>query len=107
MTRLGQRRAETLPAVDARDDEFWDAVRALPTRQAQCVALLYLEDRPVAEIAEILDIAPGTVRVHLHEARATLAGGSARPTRTRREPRDARTGCRIGRERNGRPRRRA
>ena len=73
MTRLGQRRTDTVPAVDARDDEFWDAGTALPTRQAQCVALLYLEDRPVAEIAEILDIAAGTVRVHLHEARATLA----------------------------------
>ena len=48
-------------------------MRALPARQAQCVALLYLEDRPVTEIGQILGIAPGTVRVHLHEARATLA----------------------------------
>ena len=73
MTRLGHRATETVPALVARDDEFWNAVRALPARQAQCVALLYLEDRPVTEIGQILGIAPGTVRVHLHEARATLA----------------------------------
>jgi RNA polymerase sigma-70 factor (ECF subfamily) len=73
MTRLGHRGIEVVPALAPRDDEFWDTVRALPPRQAQCVALLYLEDRPVAEIGEILGIAAGTVRVHLHEARATLA----------------------------------
>jgi RNA polymerase sigma-70 factor, ECF subfamily len=73
MTRLRARMVEVAPPLDPPDDEFWDAVRALPTRQAQCVALRYLEDRPVGEIAHILAIAPGTVRVHLHEARSTLA----------------------------------
>jgi RNA polymerase sigma-70 factor (ECF subfamily) len=73
MTRLRARAVEVTPAPNPPDDEFWDAVRMLPARQAQCVALLYLEDRSVAEIAEILEIAPGTVRVHLHEARTTLA----------------------------------
>jgi DNA-directed RNA polymerase specialized sigma24 family protein len=37
------------------------------------VALFYLEDRGVAEVAEILDIAPGTVKKHLHDGRRTLA----------------------------------
>jgi RNA polymerase sigma-70 factor, ECF subfamily len=55
------------------DHEFWDAVRALPTRQAQAIALHYLEDRSVADIAEILGCAPATVKVHLHRARRTLA----------------------------------
>lgn len=73
MTRLRARAVEVIPALDAPDDEFWDTVRALPARQAQCVALRYLEDRPTEEIAEILEIAPATVRVHLHEGRATLA----------------------------------
>ena len=54
-------------------DEFWAAVRALPDRQAQAVALHYLEDRSVDDIATILDISPGTVKTHLHRARATLA----------------------------------
>ncbi|HEX3298960.1 MAG TPA: SigE family RNA polymerase sigma factor [Actinomycetota bacterium] len=53
--------------------EFWDAVRSLPRRQAQVVALHYLEDRPIAEIAEILGIAAGTVKKHLFDGRQTLA----------------------------------
>ena len=55
------------------DDEFWAAVRALPRRQAEVVTLHYLEDRTVDEIAAVLDIAAGTVKVHLHRARAALA----------------------------------
>jgi hypothetical protein len=41
-------------------EEFWSEVRALPRRQAQVVALHYLQDRPVAEIAEILVVAFAT-----------------------------------------------
>ena len=55
------------------DAAFWDAVRSLPARQSQCVALHYLEDRSVSEIAEILDCKPATVKVHLHRGRAALA----------------------------------
>ena len=54
-------------------DEFWSTVRSLPDRQAQIVALHYLDDRPVDDIARLLDIAPGTVKTQLHRARATLA----------------------------------
>jgi RNA polymerase sigma-70 factor (sigma-E family) len=73
MTRLAHRVTDVVPQLDPPDEAFWDAVRALPARQAQCVALRYLEDRDVDDIARILDVAPGTVRVHLHEARVTLA----------------------------------
>jgi len=62
------------------DHEFWDAVRALPARQAQAIALHYLEDRPVAEIAEILGCAPATVKVHLHPGRRALADALAPAT---------------------------
>jgi RNA polymerase sigma-70 factor (ECF subfamily) len=55
------------------NDGFWEAVRRLPRRQAQCVALRYVEDRSTAEIAAVLDIAEATVRGYLHEARAALA----------------------------------
>jgi RNA polymerase sigma-70 factor (ECF subfamily) len=54
-------------------DGFWAAVRSLPDRQAAIVALHYLDDRPVDEIADMLDITPGTVKTQLHRARATLA----------------------------------
>ncbi len=62
-----------LPELPGEADEFWAAVRSLPKRQAQSIALHYLEDRPVAEIAEILQCSPSTVKVHLHKGRAGLA----------------------------------
>lgn len=55
------------------DPEFWAAVRSLPERQAAAVALHYLEDLPVAEIAEVLGCRPATVKVHLHRGRQALA----------------------------------
>ncbi len=64
---------EALPALDVEDEQFWSEVRALPKRQAQAVALHYLEDLPVAEVAEILDCAESTAKVHLHKARKRLA----------------------------------
>lgn len=58
-------------------DRFWRAVRALPRRQAAVVALHYVEDRSVAEIATVLEIAEGTVKAHLHQARAALSASFA------------------------------
>lgn len=55
------------------DPAFWAAVRSLPDRQAAAIALHYLEDRSVDEIAEVLGCRPATVRVHLHRARQSLA----------------------------------
>jgi RNA polymerase sigma-70 factor (ECF subfamily) len=72
LARLASRRTEPVE-LGAADDEFWAAVRALPRRQAQCVALRYLEDRSIDDIARLLGIAASTVRVHLHEARRELA----------------------------------
>lgn len=54
-------------------DEFWAEVRRLPRRQAQVIALYYLEDRTVAEIAEFLGFEESTARVHLMRGRRTLA----------------------------------
>jgi RNA polymerase sigma-70 factor (ECF subfamily) len=64
---------ETSEPSDPFTDRFWDAVRALPDRQAQVVALAYVEDLDADAIGEILGIAAATVRVHLSRARATLA----------------------------------
>ncbi len=71
--RLAFGQASTLAELSAEDAEFWRAVRTLPRRQAQVVALHYLEDRPVAEIADTLGIATGTVKKHLHDGRRELA----------------------------------
>ena len=54
-------------------EEFWAAVRALPRRQAQVVALRSVEELSVSEIAEVLSCSAATVRVHLHRARQRLA----------------------------------
>jgi RNA polymerase sigma-70 factor (ECF subfamily) len=68
---IGER--TVLPDLGGPDDEFWAAVRALPRLQAQVVTLFYLEDRPIAEIAEVLGLRTGTVKGHLHDARLSLA----------------------------------
>jgi RNA polymerase sigma-70 factor (ECF subfamily) len=72
LARLGARRQlpEVLPE---QDEEVWRAVRVLPRRQAQVVALHYVDDMAVAEIATVLGCAEGTVKAHLHQARRSLA----------------------------------
>lgn len=70
----GERPAwEVQLGADDGGDEFWAAVRRLPARQAAAVALYYLEDRPVAEVATILDCAEGTAKALLHKGRTNLA----------------------------------
>lgn len=51
----------------------WRAVAALPPRQRAAVALFYLEERPVKEIAEILGVSVSTATSTLHQARQRLA----------------------------------
>jgi RNA polymerase sigma-70 factor (ECF subfamily) len=73
LARLALGTTTTMPALDADDAEFWAAVRSLPRRQAQVIALRYLDDRSVTEIAEILGTATGTVKKHLHDGRHAVA----------------------------------
>jgi RNA polymerase sigma-70 factor (sigma-E family) len=73
LVRLAAQREATLPALTAEHDEFWREVRRLPRQQAQVVALHYLEDQSVADIADILGIAEGTVKSSLYRARQKLA----------------------------------
>lgn len=80
--RVRQHAADAVGPAPGLDEELWAAVRDLPERQAQCVALHYLEDRDVAEIAEVLDCSAATVRVHLHRGRNALARAlAATPTK--------------------------
>jgi RNA polymerase sigma-70 factor (ECF subfamily) len=71
LVRLGER--EPLSELEPDDLQFWHAVRSLPRRQSQVIALHYLDDRPVDDIAEILAMAPGTVKKHLFDGRRALA----------------------------------
>jgi DNA-directed RNA polymerase specialized sigma24 family protein len=72
--RLAGRREHepaALPVLEG--DTFWNAVRALPRRQRECVALRYLDDLTTTEVARFLGINETAVRVHLHAARSALA----------------------------------
>jgi RNA polymerase sigma-70 factor (ECF subfamily) len=51
----------------------WAAVAQLPPQQRAAIALHYLEDRSVADIAEILECTPSTAKNHLHKGRTRLA----------------------------------
>jgi RNA polymerase sigma-70 factor (ECF subfamily) len=73
LARIGVGERHHLPELPSQDAEFWQAVRSLPRRQSQVVALHYLEDLPVADVATILDMAPGTVKKHLFDGRRELA----------------------------------
>jgi RNA polymerase sigma factor (sigma-70 family) len=55
------------------DVDVLQAVRGLPATQRAAIVLFYFEDRPVAEVAQILSCPEATVRVYLHRARKRLA----------------------------------
>jgi len=55
------------------DPAVWAAVDELPPRQRAVVALHYLEDQSVKEIAEILEISVSAATSNLHKARTNLA----------------------------------
>ena len=73
-------------APEALDGELAAALRTLPRAQRCAVALHYLLDMSVADIAQHLGIAEGTVKTHLHRGRQTLRNalsGSTRPEEAR------------------------
>ncbi len=67
--------APPVELADPTSTRFWAAVRRLPDRQRAAVALHYLEDLSIDEIADILQVAPGTVKSSLFKARRALAAG--------------------------------
>ena len=73
LARLAPLRGTPPARLEAEAREFWQQVRGLPKRQAQALALHYLDELSVAEIAVVLECAAGTVKVHLHRGRKALA----------------------------------
>ena len=65
--------ASDLPDVADRNDALWEGVRSLPPRQRAVVALYYLDDMSVSDVADIVGCSESTVSVHLHRARHRLA----------------------------------
>ena len=49
-----------------------EAIALLPPRQRAAIVLFEVEDRPIAEIAQMLDCSEGAVKFNLHEGRQKL-----------------------------------
>jgi RNA polymerase sigma factor (sigma-70 family) len=61
-------------AWEPADIDLLRAVAELPMRQRTAVVLYYYEDRPLQEVAELLECSTSTAAVHVHRARAKLGG---------------------------------
>jgi RNA polymerase sigma-70 factor (ECF subfamily) len=66
-------RGEVFELREASAHEWWRAVLALPERQRAAVALHYLDDMSVTDVAAVLGVTEGTVKASLSKARRTLA----------------------------------
>ena len=53
--------------------ETWAALRALSAKERAVVVLHYFEDRPVDEIAALVECSPSAAKTRLHRARHRLA----------------------------------
>jgi RNA polymerase sigma-70 factor (ECF subfamily) len=56
------------PAQVEEAETLWRAVRRLKETDQQVIYLRYFLELPVAEAAQVLDVAPGTVKSRLHRA---------------------------------------
>lgn len=72
LLRHGPSADEPPPSTDRVD--LTQALRRLPVGQRQAVVMHHLLGLPVAEIADALGVAPGTVKSRLSRARDALAG---------------------------------
>jgi RNA polymerase sigma-70 factor, ECF subfamily len=63
-----------VPGLSEDHVALMEALRALPFDQRQTVALFYLADLSVQEVADALGVAEGTVKSRLGRARTALAG---------------------------------
>lgn len=74
--RIAEARAISLmsgpEAHPTSDPDLDRALRAIPIMQRAAIVLRYFEDRPVAEVADLLGCAEGTAKTHLHRGRQRL-----------------------------------
>ena len=70
--RVGRRRNDH-PALAPAEREVWEALQHLSPRQADVLALVYVEDRPISDVAIILGVGEETVRTHLKRGRQAMA----------------------------------
>lgn len=63
---------DRVAAQQANHSELAAVIASLPHQQAQTLLLRFVDGMSIREIAEVLDIAPGTVKSRLHHAIASL-----------------------------------
>lgn len=61
------------PSTSEPSERLWSAVRQLPRRQTQVLALAFVDDLDVRQIAATLGIGEESVRTHLRRGRAAIA----------------------------------
>ncbi len=66
-------RGDHPPGLEAEAIDLWREVRRLPRRQAQAIALTYLDGLKTAEVGEIIGCSAATVKTHLQRGKRTLA----------------------------------
>jgi RNA polymerase sigma-70 factor (ECF subfamily) len=71
LSRLTPDPAAATPAP--MDIDLLRAAASLPARQRAAIALHYYEDRPVAEVADLLGCSTTAAKVMLHRARQAMA----------------------------------
>jgi RNA polymerase sigma-70 factor (ECF subfamily) len=72
LLRLSRRPAPPDEIAES-DSELWAAVRSLPPRQAQVLALIFVEDRSIANVAGLIGCGEETARTHARRGRLSLA----------------------------------
>jgi RNA polymerase sigma-70 factor, ECF subfamily len=73
MTFARRQREEHFPEPSPDRIALAAALATLPPAHRRAVILHYLDDRPIAEIADMEGVAVGTVKSWLHRARTALA----------------------------------
>lgn len=71
LTRFGRQPAESSPDPDDAS-LLWQAIRRLDGDHQRALYLRYFMDMPEAEMAQALNVAPGTVKSRLHRAHKAL-----------------------------------
>jgi RNA polymerase sigma-70 factor (sigma-E family) len=64
---------EASAVAGAEHDRIVAALRHLPERQREALALRYFLDLPETQIAAAMGVSPGSVKTHIHRGLATLA----------------------------------
>ncbi len=72
LARLRPTSVETAAPDVGLSAEVLSAMRALTAKQRAVVVLFYFEDRPITEIAYLLECSQGAVEMRLHRARERL-----------------------------------